>query len=126
MLLAQDFVALFDRLPKDLIGVAFAAAGGYFLWLKFTANVDAQMNGERARCDKALEDLKTVQGEMQGEIRARCDKALEDLKTVQGEMQGEIRAMRVWRDLAWWLRSECIRLGATEADLEQRWPKEDQ
>jgi hypothetical protein len=41
-------------------------------------------------------------------------------------MKGEIRAMRVWRDLAWWLRSECIRLGATEADLEQRWPKEDQ
>ena len=104
MLLAQDFVSLFDRLPKDLIGAAFAAAGGYFLWLKFTAYVDAQMNDERARCDKALEDLKTG----------------------QGEMKGEIRAMRVWRDLAWWLRSECIRLGATEADLEQRWPKEDQ
>ena len=108
MLLAQDFVALLDRLPEDLIGVALAAAGGYFLWLKFTAYVDAQMNDERARCDKALEDLKTVQGEM------------------KGEMKGEIRAMRVWRDLAWWLRSECIRLGATEADLEQRWPKEDQ
>jgi hypothetical protein len=45
VLLAQEFVALFDRLPKDLIGVAFAAAGGYFLWLKFTAYVDAQMNG---------------------------------------------------------------------------------
>lgn len=104
MLLAQDFVALFDRLPKDLIGVAFAAAGGYFLWLKFTAYVDARMNDERERCDKALEDLKAG----------------------QGEMKGEIRAMRVWRDLAWWLRSECIRLGATEADLEQRWPKEDQ
>ena len=104
MLFAQDFVPLLDKLPEDLIGVALAAAGGYFLWLKFTAYVDAQMNDERARCDKALEDLKTV----------------------QGEMKGEIRAMRVWRDLAWWLRSECIRLGATEADLEQRWPKEDQ
>ena len=95
MLLAQDFVALFDRLPKDLIGVALAAAGGYFLWLKFTAYVDARMNDERERCDKALEDLKTG----------------------QGEMKGEIRAMRVWRDLAWWLRSECIRLGATEAEV---------
>ena len=104
MLLAQDFVALFDRLPKDLIGVALAAAGGYFLWLKFTAYVDAQMNAERARCDQEIEDLKTW----------------------QGELKGEIRSMRVWRDLAWWLRSECIRLGATEADLEQRWPKEDQ
>jgi hypothetical protein len=104
VLLAQDFVALLDRLPTDLIGVALAAAGGYFLWLKFTAYVDAQMNDERARCDKEIEDLKTG----------------------QGELKGEIRAMRVWRDLAWWLRSECIRLGATEADLEQHWPKEDQ
>lgn len=104
MLLAQDFGALLDRLPRDLIGVALAAAGGYFLWLKFTAYVDGLM----------------------GEERARCDKEIEDLKTGQGELKGEIRAMRVWRDLAWWLRSECIRLGATEADLEQRWPKEDQ
>ena len=99
MLFAQDFVPLLDKLPEDLIGVALAAAGGYFLWLKFTAYVDARMNDERERCDKALEDLK-------------------------GEMKGEIRAMQVWRDLAWWLRSECIRPGATEANLEQRWPKE--
>ena len=34
MLLAQDFVALFDQLPKDLIGVALACIGAYFLWLK--------------------------------------------------------------------------------------------
>jgi len=104
VLLAQDFVALFDQLPKDLIGVALACIGAYFLWLKFTGYVDNLMHEERSRCDKEIEDLKTG----------------------QGELKGEIRAMRVWRDLAWWLRSECIRLGATEADLEQRWPKEDQ
>jgi len=43
VLLAQDFVALLDKLPKDLIGVALAAAGGYFLWLKFTGYVDNLM-----------------------------------------------------------------------------------
>ena len=59
MLLAQDFVALLDKLPKDLIGVALAAAGGYFLWLKFTGYVDGLMGEERARCDKEIEDLKT-------------------------------------------------------------------